>query len=55
MENVEMVPREGNKKIKGLGCGLKEAPLEEQLDWFRLRRGSGEGEVGGEKPQSSYT
>ena len=53
IENVEVVPKKGNKKIKGLGCDLKEAPLEEQLGWFSLGKGSGE-EVGGMKPQSSY-
>lgn len=50
-----MVPKKGNKKIKGLGCGLKKAPLEEQLGWVRLRNGRGEGEVGGKKPPSSCT
>lgn len=26
MENVDMVPEKGNKKIKGLGCGPEESP-----------------------------
>lgn len=25
MENVEMVPEKGNKKVKGLGCDPKES------------------------------
>lgn len=53
MENMEMVPKKGNKKMKGLGCGLKKAPLEAQLGWVRLRNRSEEGEVGGKKPPSS--